>query len=129
MRGRTITPAVLLLGSIVYFTSTLNHWIGNGGSSHVIVKTNLGSLRGVREVSRGGRNYYEFRGIPYAKPPLGTLRFESPEKPEPWTGVRDATSYGSTCLQYEYLTKILQGSENCLFLNVASPHHILSGPI
>ena len=41
----------------------------------------------------------QFRGIPYAKPPVGDLRWVSPQAPDPWQGVRDATRFGPSCPQ------------------------------
>ena len=40
-----------------------------------------------------------FRGIPYARPPVGPLRFAAPQPPEPWTGVRPATDFGPAAAQ------------------------------
>lgn len=40
------------------------------------VVTKYGGLKGIKSVSRGGRDYFEFLAIPYAKPPTGELRFE-----------------------------------------------------
>lgn len=40
-----------------------------------------------------------FLGIPYAKPPVGKLRFRPPQPAEPWQGVKDATNYGHSCFQ------------------------------
>lgn len=60
-------------------------------------------------------------GIAYAKPPLGNLRFEAPEPPEPWKGVKDALTYGSQCLQIEFFTSKILGQEDCLYLNVFRP--------
>jgi len=68
-----------------------------------------------------------FRGVPFAKPPVGALRFQAPEKPEPWAGVRDATQYGNAAPQPPLMLAALPGfdigtqSEDCLYLNVYSP--------
>jgi para-nitrobenzyl esterase len=68
-----------------------------------------------------------FRGIPFAKPPLGDLRFRRPEPAEPWSGVRDASRFGSsapqTKLQIDFLPGMDVGeqSEDCLYLNVFAP--------
>src|SRR6218665_628230 len=53
-----------------------------------------GRIAGVRE---GGLNIY--RGIPYARPPVGPLRWRPPVAPERWTGSRDATAFGPSCVQ------------------------------
>ncbi|KPJ03728.1 Esterase B1 [Papilio xuthus] len=70
----------------------------------------------------GDRRYYSFKGIPYAAPPIQTLRFKAPQPPLPWTGVRKANQHGSPCPQKDIFTnELLAGSEDCLYLNVYSP--------
>jgi para-nitrobenzyl esterase len=61
-----------------------------------------------------------FKGIPYAAPPVGTLRFRAPVEPAPWQSPRDASQFGSACAQFT-TEGVLQGSEDCLFLNVYTP--------
>ncbi|XP_046639107.1 venom carboxylesterase-6-like isoform X1 [Daphnia pulicaria] len=79
----------------------------------------LGQLRGSKMVSSSGRNYYAFRGIPYAKPPVGNLRFRDPEPADPWVGkVLDASRDEPTCIQYNGIIRIFLGEEDCLTLNV-----------
>jgi Carboxylesterase family len=56
-----------------------------------------------------------FLGIPYAKPPVGKLRFRHPQSlNQKWDGVLQATKYGHTCSQYSSITDV---SEDCLTLN------------
>ncbi|KAK0175124.1 hypothetical protein PV327_008903 [Microctonus hyperodae] len=86
-----------------------------------IVKIEQGQLRGVAEKNFNGKNYFAFRGIPYAKPPLGNLRFKDPELPERWFGVRDAFNFGDQCAQRDLMTCKMFGSEDCLYLNVYTP--------
>jgi para-nitrobenzyl esterase len=63
-----------------------------------------------------------FRGIPYARPPVGPLRFRVPERPEAWQGTREARSFGSASAQDRSLaTDIGNRSEDCLYLNVWTP--------
>ncbi len=66
----------------------------------------------------------EFLAIPYAAPPIGSLRFAPPEPPLPWTGVRNATKVGKYCPQPAgggVDGGQLETSEDCLFLNVYAP--------
>ncbi|XP_051025153.1 acylcarnitine hydrolase-like [Acomys russatus] len=82
---------------------------------------------------------HTFLGIPFAKPPLGQLRFAPPESPEPWSGVRDATAYPARCLQnsetvnaesLEMMKLTLppsSTSEDCLYLNIYVPAHAHEG--
>ncbi|XP_021201298.3 esterase FE4 isoform X1 [Helicoverpa armigera] len=82
-----------------------------------LVKTAQGELKGV--FCSDVENYVAFKGIPYAKPPLGELRFKAPEPPEPWQGVRDASQHGPVCPQFnERMNRVEAGSEDCLYLNV-----------
>ena len=77
-----------------------------------IVKTTSGSLRGT--IANG---VVSFKAIPYAKPPIGDLRWRAPQSPSPWSGLRDATKFGPECMQTDDVPK----SEDCLTLNVWRP--------
>lgn len=66
----------------------------------------------------------KYLGIPFAAPPVGSLRFALPELPIPWgnTTVRNATAYSSACWQGDDGSSLLVGqSEDCLYLNVFTP--------
>lgn len=81
------------------------------------VHTDNGVLRGAR-----GPGVLEFKGIPFAAPPLGVLRFAPPRPADPWPGVRDATAYRSPCPQVErYGQTDASDDEDCLYLNVTVP--------
>ncbi|XP_015729476.1 fatty acyl-CoA hydrolase precursor, medium chain-like isoform X2 [Coturnix japonica] len=99
------------------------------------VVTKYGTARGYQvKVDAAERSVNVFLGLPFAKPPVGPLRFSEPQPPEPWKGVRDATSYPPMCLQDKVLGQfesdfvttrkekfILQMSEDCLYLNIYTP--------
>jgi para-nitrobenzyl esterase len=64
----------------------------------------------------------QFLGIPYAKPPLGTLRFAAPQPAPGWSGTRVATQFGPSCVQpASSLSAPGPQSEDCLTLNVYAP--------
>ncbi|MDR3660753.1 MAG: carboxylesterase family protein [Mycobacterium sp.] len=87
-------------------------------SDPALVHTASGTVRGV--LSPGLRF---FGGIPYAAPPLGTLRFRPPAPVTPWDGVREANASGARCLQDPQgdLERGRNTSEDCLTLNVWTP--------
>ncbi|MCB9597053.1 MAG: carboxylesterase family protein [Sandaracinaceae bacterium] len=60
-----------------------------------------------------------FRGIPYAAPPVGSLRFRPPEAPAPFDGTFDASAFGPTCVQRQ--SGRLSGEEDCLTVNLWAP--------
>jgi para-nitrobenzyl esterase len=87
------------------------------------VSTRSGKLEGD---DQGG--LFVFKGIPFAAPPTGNRRWAAPEKPAPWTGVRDARTFGGVARQNRMLNGALaimvineQQSEDCLYLNVWTP--------
>ncbi|XP_035450696.2 juvenile hormone esterase-like [Spodoptera frugiperda] len=89
----------------------------------VHVKVEQGELKGKREsrITDNGE-YLSFKGIPYAAPPIGELRFKDPQPPLSWTKVRDARSHGAICPQNNINTGgNVTGDEDCLFLNVYTP--------
>ncbi|XP_070551709.1 acetylcholinesterase-like [Ptychodera flava] len=64
-----------------------------------------------------------FKGIPYAEPPVGELRFQPPHSKSPWEGVYDATEFRPICIQPEDAVSpgFNPQSEDCLLLNVFAP--------
>ncbi|XP_045446541.1 juvenile hormone esterase-like [Melitaea cinxia] len=87
--------------------------------SNPVVTIREGKLRGAVKDLLDGSKYYSFKGIPYAQPPVGKLRFKAPLPLKPWNGVLDAIEHGPVCPQNDLITQEkIDGSENCLFLNV-----------
>jgi para-nitrobenzyl esterase len=88
----------------------------------VTVETTAGKLLG--DAHRGA---VVFRGIPYAAPPVGRLRFRPPQPTTPWTGVREALAFGPMAPQNPSALEAIAGntplgqSEDCLTLNVWTP--------
>jgi para-nitrobenzyl esterase len=88
----------------------------------VIARTSLGDISGTQ---RDG--IWMFRGIPYAAPPVGDRRFRAPGPAEAWTGVRDGSRFGPMAPQTVGALEGMLGarsyeqSEDCLYLNVATP--------
>ncbi|XP_066154402.1 esterase FE4-like isoform X2 [Euwallacea fornicatus] len=76
-----------------------------------------GTLVGTTGQNLNGETFFKFLGIPYAKPPLGQLRFKAPEPAEPWEGVRDCTQDGTPNMSVSFTQEVV-GSEDCLYLNV-----------
>ena len=63
-------------------------------SASPIRNTHTGQVRGsIVHVKDTKSDVHAFLGIPFAKPPVGPLRFAPPEDPEPWSGVRDGTTH------------------------------------
>ncbi|XP_075972287.1 esterase B1-like [Anticarsia gemmatalis] len=93
-----------------------------GDSTYVQVEQGL--LAGqILDLVTGEGQYHSFKGIPYAQPPEGELRFKAPIAASAWDGVRNAKEHGSVCPQKDILTNVfIPGDEDCLFLNVYSPN-------
>src|ERR1700686_4437327 len=68
-------------------------------------------------LERGGA---VFKGIPFAQPPVGELRWREPMTVKPWAGVRNATDFGAPCAQPPVLIPdaAAVSKEDCLYLNV-----------
>jgi para-nitrobenzyl esterase len=100
-------------------------WAGGAGSSAAQtvldpaapVMVTGGSIRGA--VSAGNADIVAFKGIPFAAPPVGELRWRPPEPVIGWDGVRDASESGAICVQNG--GQSVTQDEDCLFLNVWAP--------
>ena len=62
--------------------------------SEPIAQTKQGTVRGIEKLG-----CLQFRGIPFAAPPVGELRWKAPQPPASWDGVRDASEFGPICPQ------------------------------
>lgn len=84
-------------------------------SSSIILTTSYGKLDG-KQVGE----FHWFKHIPFAKPPIGKLRFQRPQIVEKWDGVRNATEYGPACMSNSTVSHSPQKwiDEDCLHLNV-----------
>jgi para-nitrobenzyl esterase len=83
-----------------------------------VVEVTGGRIQG-SVLERGGAI---FKGIPFAQPPVESLRWREPQPVKSWTGLRDATSFGAPCSQNSGNGRTLENSsEDCLFLNVWTP--------
>lgn len=86
------------------------------------VKTAAGTVEGTGPGASGVR---EFKGVPFAAPPVGNLRFAPPAPVKPWTGVKQTAQFGARCMQLPLFGDMnfrSNGmSEDCLFLNIWTP--------
>ncbi|CAH1134589.1 unnamed protein product [Ceutorhynchus assimilis] len=87
------------------------------------VTTPLGQIEGDIGFTVNLHPYIKFEGVPYAKPPVGELRFEEPQDVEPWVGTWEAKTI-TQCMTYDHFTKdhlnnyLVQGDEDCLYVNI-----------
>ncbi|XP_077648951.1 cocaine esterase-like [Urocitellus parryii] len=102
--------------------------------------THTGQVRGsLVHVKGADVGVHTFLGIPFAKPPVGPLRFAAPEPPEAWSGVRNGTSHPAMCLQNADALNLealnlgsinlppIPVSEDCLYLSIYVPAHAREG--
>ena len=115
--GRALLLLLLLPASCTPETAT------DGGAAPQVV-TKSGAVVGTTDPKTGT---HTFRGIPYAQPPVGDLRFKAPVPAARWEGALDATEFGSACAQvyYEELANPEEfgptDDEDCLTLNIWTP--------
>jgi para-nitrobenzyl esterase len=105
---------------------------GASAGSPLVRSTIYGDVEGVAAESMFGKQLnesYAWLGVQYAKAPVGELRWMAPQKPDKWSGVRDAKVICQQCTQYGGLMSIMEcdmigkvvGGEDCLYLNIWRP--------
>lgn len=103
-------------------TSTPVNATASPMTDRLSVKIASGALQGTRE-----NNLSVFKGIPYAAPPVGELRWREPQPVAPWSDVRPANAFGNACIQSGSVTlegagRVGETNEDCLYLNVWTPN-------
>ena len=105
---RTIAAIAMLLGAAAFAAD--------------VVHTEAGNVEGTASADAKIRI---FRGIPFAAPPVGDLRWKAPQPVQGWTGVRKAVEFGPRCMQGRVYSDMIfrdnGPSEDCLYLNVWTP--------
>lgn len=93
-------------------------WIGLAAATGPLIQTAFGPVQGTT-----ANGVDSFRGIPFAKPPLGQLRWAPPQPTDPWApNVWDATRYRGDCPQPgNYSSAVRDMDEDCLYLNIYTP--------
>ncbi|XP_020642638.1 neuroligin-4, X-linked isoform X2 [Pogona vitticeps] len=140
------TPVCVMLNSnfLLWITAlAIRFTLIDGQAQYPVVTTNYGKIRGVRtplpnEILGPVEQYL---GVPYASPPTGERRFQPPEPPSSWTGIRNATQFAAVCPQYldersllndmlpvwftanldTVMTYVQDQNEDCLYLNIYVP--------
>lgn len=140
------TPVCIMLNSnfLLWITAlAIRFTLIDGQAQYPVVTTNYGKIRGLRtplpnEILGPVEQYL---GVPYASPPTGERRFQPPEPPSSWTGVRNTTQFAAVCPQYldersllndmlpvwftanldTVVTYVQDQNEDCLYLNIYVP--------
>ena len=112
---RTVAPIVRWALVLLCVPWAMSHSSDSASGESVVVVTELGSVAGKAET-----NHETFLNIPFAKPPVGPLRFQPPAPPTPWKGLRDATRPPPQCMQPRRNNQ-WEMSEDCLYLNIYRP--------
>jgi len=86
------------------------------GQGEVVVETSYGQVKGYQ----GQENTLVWKGIPFAQPPVGDLRWQAPKDPEPWHGVLKTQQFSNACPQFSATGSVV-GNEDCLYLNIWRP--------
>ncbi|XP_058838421.1 esterase B1-like [Topomyia yanbarensis] len=95
----------------------------------LIIDTKYGPVRGTKKQSLLGQEYVSFQGIPYARPPIGALRFKAPVPPVNWTEPLDCTQQCLPTYHYDRRVKEIVGSEGSLKVNVFTKNIDRSKPL
>lgn len=140
------TPVCIMLNSnfLLWITAlAIRFTLIDGQAQYPVVTTNYGKIRGLRtplpnEILGPVEQYL---GVPYASPPTGERRFQPPEPPSSWTGIRNTTQFAAVCPQYldersllndmlpvwftanldTVVTYVQDQNEDCLYLNIYVP--------
>ncbi|MEA3139325.1 MAG: para-nitrobenzyl esterase [Gammaproteobacteria bacterium] len=95
--------------------ATLVLLVARAGSAHAAIE--IADVTGGRLKGEMAQGIALFKGVPFAAPPVGTLRWKAPQPVIPWSGTRDASTFAPACVQ-PWNAEPKPISEDCLYLNV-----------
>ena len=101
--------------------------LGSSVSVATPVRIDSGLIEGMQE-----NGVTVFKGIPFAAPPIGLLRWRAPQAPAAWSGVRSVNQFAPICMQHGSYPEDAppeRMSEDCLYLNIWVPPHATGGPL
>jgi len=123
-----VAAVVISVALFLLIPSLVGAW-----NNKLVVETDYGKLKGY--LSSDGTAMI-WKGVPYAEPPVGDLRWQAPKDPESWNGVRDATEPAMKCTQlYTTVDWIRTGavdtesSEDCLYVDIFRPNNSKRLPV
>ncbi|XP_038047696.1 carboxylesterase 4A-like [Patiria miniata] len=117
MTGKTFFVFLIIRSLVVATTSQPVVTVQQGaikGTTHIFIEDEF--------TGAGGTKVDVFKGIPFAEPPLGELRFKPPVEKTEWSGIYVATYFRPACLQDRNVGLSLVINEDCLYLNVFAPN-------
>jgi para-nitrobenzyl esterase len=120
--ARLVQAILVIVAAVAAFAAVVPTSASASLSTSPIAFTDKGFIRGT-----SSDDVHAFRGIPYAAPPVGDLRWRPPQPAAAWSGVRDATQFGAHCAQNAGPFGQASQSEDCLFLNVFAPRLAIPG--
>jgi para-nitrobenzyl esterase len=105
----------------------------HGGAIMDVVKTDSGYVSGTI-LGEPDKQVHVFRGVPYAAPPIGDLRWKPPQPVAPWSGIRECTAFSAAAPQASMailpnLISDMPQSEDCLYLNILAPGNVSSNKL
>ncbi|MER2492878.1 carboxylesterase/lipase family protein [Catenovulum sediminis] len=115
---------IFLLSGFLFVTtlSYSNSLHANANENAIQMKMPSGIVEGVEDLQA---QLYIFKGVPYAQPPLGGLRWKAPVKLASWTGIKKTTQFAPRCMQLPIFDDMMfrseKVSEDCLYLNIWAP--------
>ena len=124
MKLKKLVGKIIVIGIVIGFSIT------PAFAEPVKVTVDSGTL-----VGNADGDVVVFKGVPFANPPVGDLRWRPPQPPEPWTGEKEATEFCLPCYQQTEEGKPNLGgvmgatSEDCLYLNIFAPKNAKKAPV
>ncbi len=115
----TIIIITVIISSIL-ITCSEDNKKGDTPAWDPTVETQFGSVKAIEDEN----STWVWKAIPFARPPVDSLRWKAPQDPDSWEEVREETEFCSDCVQYSMVGTSPSGNEDCLYLNIWRPKTI-----